>query len=104
MLAYTVRQLLYPEFHIDQIPALLYHLWHMEKYRQRAVEISNQIMTWQRFYKNDASSKGQVRLLDAKEEKVIAGFEDMKKVSGGRQAFCECTIRCCQLVSEISVP
>jgi hypothetical protein len=71
----------------------------VDKFRKRAVEISSQIIIWQKFYKNNVANGGQVRLLSAKEEKMIAGFEDQKKVAGGREAFCECTIRCCRLVS-----
>jgi hypothetical protein len=93
--------MLYPGFLLGRIPELLDYLWHVDKYRHRAIEIASQITTWQKFYKNDAASKGQVRLLNAKEEKKVAGFEDKKKVAGGREAFCECAIRCCQLVSPL---
>jgi hypothetical protein len=96
-LTYAIRRIMHAPSFLSRIPELLDYLWHVDKFRKRAVEISSQIMTWQKFYKNDAANK--VRLLSAKEEKMVAGFEDQKKVAGGREAFCECTIRCCRLVS-----
>lgn len=98
-LTYTIRRILYPQFLLGRIPELLDYLWHVDKYRQRAIEISSQIITWQKFYKNDADSRGRVRLLSAKDEKAIAGFEDKQRVAGSRDAFCECAIRCCRLVN-----
>jgi len=102
-ITYTIRRILSAESFLSRIPEVLDYLWHAEKFRQRAVEISGQIMTRQKFYKSDTTSRGQFRLLSAREEKMIAGFEDKKNVSGGREAFCECTIRCCRLVSRLWV-
>ena len=100
-LTYAIRRMLSPTFLLDQIPTLLDYLWHVDKYRNRAVEISSQIMTWQKFHKNDPTSNGQVRLLSAKHERIIAGLEDNKKAARGREAFCECAIRYCRLVSRL---
>jgi len=96
-LTYAIRRIIHAPSFLSRIPDLLDYLWHVDKFRKRAVEISSQIIIWQKFYKNNVANGGQVRLLSAKEEKMIAGFEDQKKVAGGREAFCECTIRCCRL-------
>jgi len=93
-LSYAIRIILYPNFLLSRIPELLELLWHVDAYRRRVVDISREILIWQRYYKKGGNTSA---LLGVKEEKKVKDFADETKAAQNRDTYIKTAITCCGL-------